>query len=157
MLARKKTALLTSTVVALTLSLTGVSSAYGATGYATSDVAAAASVGVQAAGDEAALDPRLASSTDLELLLLIMTGRGVLADAHPELIAELGITVSTQTEADGMAAIAAQFLAASPAFSATRAPAIRSTDPAVRDQGISGFMTDFMAYVMSHCRPSCTV
>ncbi|MGV2903050.1 hypothetical protein ACNPM4_15385 [Microbacterium sp. AGC62] len=157
MLARKKTAFFTSAVVALTLSLTGVSSAHGATGYSAPEAAAATSAGLQAAGDEADLDPRLASSTDLELLLLVMTGRGALADAHPELIAELGVTVSTQAQADAMAAIAAQFLTVSPAFSATWAPAIRSTDPAVRDQGISGFMTDFMAYVMSHCRPSCTV
>lgn len=156
MLALKKTARLTSALVALALSLTGASSAYGATGYAAPEVAAT-SVGVQAVGDEAALDPRLASSTDLELLLLLMTGRGVLADAHPELIAELGITVSTAAEAGRMAPVAEQFLAVYPAFSTTWAPAIRSTDPAVRDQGISGFMTDFMAYVMSYCRPSCTV
>lgn len=157
MLTRKKTTFLTSTFVAAALSLMGASTAYGATGYAAPDGAPLVSIGLQAAGDEAGLDPRLASSTDLELLLLLMTGRGVLAEAHPELIAEFGITVAPQAQADGMAPIAEQFLAVSPAFATTWAPAIRSADPAVVDEGISGYMTDFMAYVMSHCRPSCTV
>jgi hypothetical protein len=154
--ARKKTALLASAVVAVTLSLTGVSSAYGATVYAAPEATSATSTDLGAVAAEADLDPRLASSTDLELLLLLMTGRGVLADAPPELIAELGLTVSTPAEADAMAPVAAQFLAVSPAFSASWAPAIRSTDAAVAGQGISGFMTDFLAYVQSHCRPSCT-
>ncbi len=52
MLARKKTAFFTSAVVALTLSLTGVSSAHGATGYATPEPVAATSAGLQAAADE---------------------------------------------------------------------------------------------------------
>lgn len=157
MLVRQKTTCLASAVVALTLSLTGVSSASAATGHAAPQVAAATSSGVHAAALGAALDPRLASSTDLDLLMLIMTGRGTLADAYPELIAELGITVSAQSEADAMAPVAQQFLAVSPAFSANWAPAIRSTDPAVAAEGISGFMTDFLAYVQSYCRPSCTV
>ncbi|MDF2508500.1 MAG: hypothetical protein K0Q52_2359 [Microbacterium sp.] len=157
MLARKRTTLFTSAFVAIALSLTGASVAHGATGYATPEDAATASAGLQAAGDEAGLDPRLASSTDLELVMLLLTGRGVLADAHPELIGERGIAVSTEAEAAEMTPVAEQFLAAYPAFSTTWAPAIRSTDPAVVGQGIFGFMTDFLAYVKSYCRPSCTV
>lgn len=155
MLARKKTAFLSSAIVALALSLAGVTSAQGATGPMGDETGAAVS-GVRIAAAAGELDPRLASATDLQLVSLVLTGRGTLADAYPELVTEFGLRVLTPEKATAMAPVAEQFLATHPAFAATWAPAIKSTDPLLVDQGINGFMTDFMDYVARSCRPSCT-
>ncbi|PRA80696.1 hypothetical protein [Microbacterium sp. MYb66] len=160
MLARKKTAFLGSAVVALALSLAGATSAQGAAGPM-ADLTGAVVSGAVVSGEKVAaaadgLDPRLASATDLELVSLLLTGSGALADAHPELVTEFGLRVLTAEKAAAMVPVAEQFLATHPVFTTTWAPAIRSADPLLVDQGINGFMTDFMDYVARSCRPSCT-
>lgn len=153
MSARRITVLSTAAVVAFAVSLGGAAPAGAAAGASLGFGAGPRAQAVAAV--DAPLDPRIATATDLELLTLLMTGRGSLADAHPELIAEFGLTPVSDAAAVQMAPIAAQFLALYPAFSSTWAPQIRSTDPLVREQGVNGYMTAFIEFVMENCRPSC--
>jgi hypothetical protein len=152
----KMTTSIAATVVALTISLAGVTTAHAATGPGAE--AAGVIAGPRVVAVEAGLDPRLAAATDLELLLFLMTGAGPLADAHPELLAEFGIhSVSPPEQVEQITPVAEAFLAAYPAFSMTWGPAIRSADPLVVTQGTRGFLTDFIEFVESSCRPSCSV
>lgn len=148
---RTNTTAIGAVVLTLALSFSGASSAFGVT-----SAGATREPVVHALAADAVQDPRLTSATDLELLTLLLTGTGPIAEASPELLAELGITPAASAEqVDRMVLTAERFLAATPAFATTWAPAIKSSDPTVRDQGIDGFMTDFVAFVLGTCRPSC--
>lgn len=148
-------------VAALTISLAGVMAAHAATGpgvEAAGVIGTSAMAGPRVVAVDAGLDPRLAAATDLELLLFLMTGAGALADAHPELLDEFGIhSVSPPEQVEQITPVAEAFLAAYPAFSTTWGPAIRSADPLVVSRGTRGFLTDFVEFVESSCRPSCSV
>jgi SdpC family antimicrobial peptide len=136
---RKLTAWATSIVLAMAVSV-GAPPAYGS--------GLEPDGGSRAVSKQSGFDSRIASASDRDLLTLLLTGTGPIANAHPELPLELGFPrVPMDVDSEALALVEDTFIERFPAFSTVWAPAIRSGDPIKINKGLNGFSVDFIEFV----------
>lgn len=105
-------------------------------------------LGSRAVAKHAGFDSRIASATDRDLLTLLLTGTGPIADAHPELPVELGFSrVPMDVDHEALELVTDTFVNRFSSFSTVWAPAIRSGDPIKINKGLNGFSVDFIEFV----------
>lgn len=91
---------------------------------------------------------RLEGFTDQDLLKLILTGTGPIADAHPELPVEMGFDGTQPIPDDAfLNSFIVAYLLHSPEFGTTWSKQMRSGDLITVEQGITSFQADFLDYL----------
>lgn len=95
-----------------------------------------------------AFDSRIASSSDGDLITLLLWGQGQIADEHPEISQDLGFPEEPiALDEQGVERVVSTFIETYPEFSTKWAPAIKSGDPRKVDAGLEGFVADFTEFV----------
>lgn len=144
---RNKVGCITSLALVVALTSFGAAPAH-ADGATNVRAASAGSDPSRAVATNPSFDGRIASASDRDLLILLLTGTGPIAEAHPELPVELGFSETPMPiNEQGLALVTDTFIAKYPKYMGVWSPAIKSGDPVKINQGLNGFMLDFIEFV----------